>query len=171
MLKLVQSVKEELQEWLIMCVQCVVYSTFMLFMPAPQPANVAPVSVPAPVYSQVSSGTVAKDGQAAIVQMLKQLPNSADMSLLREELNSLYARLATVKDDTEAQNIIDNSLRSLSDRLRAQSNYDRVAEVLTAMLEVEEGSSVKSLGLKLFHGKNNSNINLKSPGKVAGWLR
>ncbi|GEM_PF-1874928 len=155
-----------------MCVQCVVYSTLMLFMPAPQPANVAAVNVPEAVYSQVSAGTVARDTQSAIAQMLKELPNSQDMSLLREELNSLYARLATVKDDAEAQNLINNSISSLSERLKAQPNYDRVAQALTAMLVIDDDRPLtKALGLKLFHNPNKIGISLQNSGKKGGWLR
>ncbi|WP_249099479.1 hypothetical protein [Argonema galeatum] len=141
-------------------------------MPAPQQANLAPVSVPEAVYSQVNTGTVAKDTQSAIAQMLKELPNSHDMSLLREELNSLYARLATVKDDTQAQNLINDSLRSLSERLKAQPNYDRVAQALTAMLVIDDTPQLtKALGLKLLHNPNKSGISLQNSGKKGGWLR
>lgn len=136
-----------------MCVQCVVYSALMVFAPAPQPAiNVAQANVPEAVYSQANGSKVARDTQNAIDQMLKQLPTTPDTMLLRTELNSLYGRLATVKDDAEAQSLIDNSLRSLSDRFKDQPNYQQINQNLMSILEVKDNQpSAKALGLKVSH--------------------
>lgn len=151
-----------------MCVQCLVYSALMVFMPAPQTANViAQVNPPSATYAQVNSSKVARDTQNAIVEMLKQLPINPDLGLLREELNSLYGRLATVKDDTEAQTLITNCLQDLSARLKDQPNYEQISQVLQSMLEVDENqSSAKTLGLKLLHQE----INLKTRSPKFGWL-
>lgn len=154
-----------------MCVQCVVYSTLMMFIPAPQPVNVAQVNTPEAVYSQVNTSKVASDTQNAIAQMLKQLPKTADMSLLRIELNSLYAQLATVKNDTEAQTLIDTTLRSLSERLKDQPNYEQINQTLMDMLEVEENqSSTKNLLHKIRQNKSFQGIHFKNQGKTIGWL-
>lgn len=153
-----------------MCVQCLVYSAIMVFMPAPQTANanvVAQVNPPSANYAQVNSSQVARDTQNAIAKMLEQLPNNPDMGLLREGLNSLYGRLATVKDDTEAQTLITNCLEDLSARLKDQPNYEQISQVLKSMLEVDGNqSSAKTVGMKLLHPE----INLKTRSTKFGWL-
>lgn len=151
-----------------MCVQCLVYSALMVFMPAPQTANVvAQVNAPEATYAQVNSSKVARDTQNAIAEMLKQLPITPEMLLLREELNSLYGRLATVKDDTEAQTLITNCLQDLSTRLKDQPNYEQISQTLKSMLEVDDNpSSPKTVGLKLLHRE----INLKTRSPKFGWL-
>ncbi|HEY9853634.1 MAG TPA: hypothetical protein V6D28_29460 [Leptolyngbyaceae cyanobacterium] len=155
-----------------MCVQCVVYSTLMMFMPAPQPVNVAQVNAPeAAVYSQINTSKVASDTQNAIAEMLKQLPKTSDMSFLRVELNSLYAQLATVKNDGEAQTLIDTTLRSISERLKEQPNYEQINQRLMGMLEVKEDEpSTKSLVQKIWQNKSFQGKSFKTQGKTVGWL-
>lgn len=154
-----------------MCIQCVVYSSLMMFMPAPQPVNVAQVNAPEAVYSQLNTSKVASDAQNAITQMLKQLPKTPDMSLLRIELNSLYAQLATVKNDAEAQTLIDTSLRTLSERLKDQPNYEQINQGLMSMLEIKENaSSPKSFEQKFLHNKSFQRSHFKNQVKTVGWL-
>lgn len=154
-----------------MCVQCLVYATFSLFMPAPQEAELPPVVNVDPIYSQVQTTSVAKEGQNAIARMLDKLPTSSDTRVLREGLESLKAKLTTIKDNEQAENLIDDELLSLSERLKTEPNYDKVAEILMGILETEEGrssgnySEFNALQSNLYRG-----ISLQSTVKKFGWL-
>lgn len=116
-----------------MYIQGLVFVALTLFTPVSQAAEL-PASAPQTVSSQINVSKVARDTQTAIAQLLQQLPNTAESRPLRTELNSLYGQLATITNDTEARNLIDRSLRSLSEGLKTQPNYEQVSKVLTAIL-------------------------------------
>ena len=87
-----------------MCTSCLLISAIMMFTPASDGVQA----------NQVNQTPLAQETQVAIVKMVNQLPKSSEMSLLRSGLLSLRSRLATVKNDVQAQNIINSELSSLS---------------------------------------------------------
>ena len=93
--------------------------------------------------------------------MVKQLPKSSDTRLLRSGLLELHSQLATTKNDTQAQQIIDSEINILSQQLSNSSSGEEVTELLEDMLiEDEPAPLVKSL---------NSAPNKSIP--TWGWLR
>ena len=84
--------------------------------------------------NQVNQTPLAQETQVAIVKMVNQLPKSSEMSLLRSGLLSLRSRLATVKNDVQAQNIINSELSSLSQRLSNVPSSEKVTEYLEDIL-------------------------------------
>lgn len=113
-----------------MCVACYAFSAMTLFTPvteAPQSTNVQSAS-------QVQSMPVAEETRISIAKMLKQLPKSADTRILREEFQSIQARLAGVKDDAKAETIINNGLNTLSQRVMAQPNSEKIIAVMEDLL-------------------------------------
>ena len=117
-----------------MYIQSFILATLTLSTLAPQAVAQLPPTAPQAVSSQMNSSKVARDTQAAIAQLLQQLPNSVESRPLRTELNALYGQLATITNDTEARDLIDRSLRSLSERLKTEPNYEQVSKVLTGIL-------------------------------------
>lgn len=117
-----------------MCVACYAFSAMTLFTPvteAPQSTNVQSAS-------QVQSMPMAEETRISIAKMLKQLPRSADTRVLREEFQSIQARLAGVKDDAKAETIINNGMNTLSQRLMAQPNSEKIIAVMEDLL-IDEG--------------------------------
>ena len=154
-----------------MCVQCLVYSTFSLFMPAPQQAELPPVVSVDPIYSQVQTTSVAKEGENAIARILDKLPTSSDTRMLREGLESLKAKLTTVKDNEQAENLIDDELLSLSERLKNEPNDNKVTEILMKILEVEENQSSGNFSdFNALKSQLSRGISLQSTAKNFGWL-
>ncbi len=116
-----------------MCTACLLFSTLMLFTPAGDAAPTKGVSV-------------AQETQVAITQMVKQLPKSADTKLLRSGLLDLHSQLATTKNDTQAQQVINSELNILSQQLNNSDSGEEVTELLEDMLiEDEPAPQVKSL--------------------------
>lgn len=116
-----------------MCTACLLFSALMLFTPAGDATPSKGVSV-------------AQETQVAITQMVKQLPKSSDTRLLRSGLLELHSQLATTKNDTQAQEIIDSELNILSQQLSNSSSGEEVTELLEDMLiEDEPTPLVKSL--------------------------
>ncbi len=116
-----------------MCTGCLLFSTLMMFTPAGDATPANKVSV-------------AQETQVAITQMVKQLPKSADTTLLRSGLLDLHSQLATTKNDTQAQQVIDSELNILSQQLNNSDSGEEVTELLEDMLiDDEPAPQVKSL--------------------------
>lgn len=143
-----------------------------LFSPvteAPQPANVNPSSLSNGQASQVKPMPVAEEARASITQMLKRMPNSPETQILREEFNSLQAKLVGVKDDDKADVIINNGLDTLSKRIMAAPNSDRIIEVLFEMGEAAN-PQMNSIQSKLLQGPSSSVTSFKGQSGSWGWL-
>ncbi len=156
-----------------MCISCLLFSAIALFTPvtaSPQAANLTSADVSSPVYSQVNSSKVAAETRSAIAQMVAGLPDSSDMRVLREELLSLKAKLAAVKDDAEADKMIDDGLRAMSKRILAEPNAGVIVEHLKDMLIDDSEPSANSSGLELLKNKSLNSLSLHSNGNTWGWL-
>ncbi len=156
-----------------MCVSCLLFSALTLFTPvtaAPQAANLTPAGVSSLGYSQVNSSKVAAETRSAIAQMVAQLPDSPDMRVLREELLSLKAQLAAVKDDAEADKMIDDGLRAMSTRILAEPNAGQIVEHLKGMLADDSQPPANSSGLKLLKSKTLYSLSLNGKSNTWGWL-
>ncbi|KJH70864.1 hypothetical protein [Aliterella atlantica] len=136
-----------------MCTVCLLTSALMMFTPAGDEVKPAQVSV-------------AQETQGAIVEMVEDLPKSSDTTLLRQGLLTLHSRLGTTKNDTQAQNVINNELSALSQRLTNSPHAEEVTELLEDMLiedEPEPEPLVK--GVKYAPNKPQAKTN------NWGWLR
>lgn len=156
-----------------MCLLCVLFSAIELFTPVTaslQAANLTPADVSSPAYSQVNSSKVAVETRSAISQMVAQLPDSPDMRVLRQELLSLKAQLAAVKDDAEADKTINEGLRSMNTRIMAQPNAGVIVEHLKDMLIDDTESPANSSGLELLKSKGLNYLSLNDKGNTWGWL-
>lgn len=149
-----------------MCLTCLAFSAMTLFTPVTE----APQSAGQPA-SQVQSMPVAEETQISIAKLLKQMPNSPETRVLREEFQSIQARLAGVKDDTKAEAIISNGLDSLSKRVMAEPNSEQIMEVMMKMLEADNQQALKVLKLDtlLSRGYNPVSPNAQE-GRSWGWL-
>ncbi len=107
-----------------MCTSCLLISAIMMFTPASDGVQV----------NQVNQTPLAQETQVVIIEMVNQLSKSSEMSLLRSGLLSLRSRLATVKNDVQAQNIINSELSSLSQRLSNVPSSEKVTEYLEDIL-------------------------------------
>lgn len=156
-----------------MCVTCLAFSAMTLFSPvteAPQPTSLNPSSLSDGQASQVKPMPVAEETRASITQMLKRMPNSPETQILREEFSSLQAKLAGVKDDTKADMIINDGLDTLSKRVMAAPNSDRIIEVLFEMGEAGANSQMNSIQSKLLQGPSSSVTSFKGQSGSWGWL-
>jgi len=161
-----------------MCFGCLMFSTLTLFIPAPEPA---PMSTGAAVlpevgYSQVEQYSevetiTAGDVQVAIAAMLQEIPNSEEMRFLRQELKSLQAQMATLDRDTDVEDMLDDRLQEIQERVLSAPGSEQVMEVLMSMLIIEDGDpAVKALGKKMLSSPKNK-LNLTSKFHSWGWLR
>lgn len=136
-----------------MCTVCLLASALMIFTPA---GDVTPAN----------GVSVAQETQSAITQMVKQLPKSSDTELLRSGLLDLHSQLATTKNDTQAQQVINSELNILSQQLSNSDSGEEVTELLEDMLiEDEPQPQVKSV-----RPTPNKSIQNKSI-PTWGWLR
>lgn len=111
--------------------------------------------------------SLAQETQVSITELVKQLPNSSDTTLLREGLFSLRSRLSTAKNDDHAQEIINDEVASLSQRLSVHHTADEVTEILEALLIEDEN---KPLIKSLIKGSNYVSVAPKVKEKNWGWL-
>lgn len=157
-----------------MCVTCLAFSAMTLFSPvteAPQPANVAPASVPSTQVRQVKSMSVAEETRIVLTEMLKRMPNSPETRVLREEFKSLQAKLVGVKDDDKADAIIDDGVNSLSKRVMAAPNSDQLIEVLFELREAKNNQQAANiLKLNMVSGRLSSAPLPKGQSGNGGWL-
>lgn len=135
-----------------------------LFTPvteAPQSANMQPAG-------QIQSMPVAEETRTSIAELLKRLPNSPDSRVLREEFQSLQARLVGVKDDAKAAAIINSGLDALSKRVMAEPNSEQISALMSSML-VEDNPQTKSSESEPLPG---SSLGTTSANQGSwGWLR
>lgn len=108
-----------------MCTVCLLTSALMMFTPAGDEIKSPQISV-------------AQETQGAIVEMVEDLPKSSDTTMLRQGLLTLHSRLETTKNDRQAQNVINNELSSLSQRLTNSPHAEEVTELLEDMLIEDE---------------------------------
>ena len=161
-----------------MCFGCLMFSTLTLFIPAPEPApmNTSAAVVPEVGYSQVEQydeveTITALDVQVAIAAMLQEIPNTEEMSVLRQELKSLQAQMATVSPDTDVEDSLNDRLQEIQDRVLSAPGSEQVMEVLMSILIIDDGDpAVKALGKKILSSpKNKLALTSKSPNW--GWLQ
>lgn len=156
-----------------MCVTCLVFSALTLFSPvteAPQLGNGTSANVSNAQAKQVKLMPVAEDTRISIAKMLKQMPNSPETRILREEFKSLQAKLSGVKDDAKAEVIIDDGLNALSKRVVVAPNSDRNVEVLFEMREAEANPQLmNSTQSKLLQGLSLSATSHRQ-SRSWGWL-
>jgi hypothetical protein len=139
-----------------------------LFMPVtevPQAVNSSSASAFSTQASQAQSLSVAEESRIAITGMLKQLPNSPDTQILREEFQSLHAQLAGVKDNTAAEVMIDDKLNALSQRVMVAPNSQQIMEVL---FNLREGKYNQQAENSLGHQRLSTLFS--SQDKQWGWL-
>jgi Mg/Co/Ni transporter MgtE len=146
-----------------------------LFTPvteAPQPANTTSANISNVQASQAKSMPVAEETRISIAKLLKQMPNSPETRILREEFKSIQARLAGVNDDAKAEAIISNGLDSLSKRVMAEPNSDQIIEVMMKMLEEDNQQALKVLKLDTLQSRNYNPAppNTLQEGRSWGWL-
>jgi len=147
-----------------------------LFSPvieAPQPADLAPASVSRTSANQVQSMPLAEETRLSISAMLKQMPNSPETRVLREEFQAIQARLVGIQDDAKAEAIIDDGLNTLSKRVAAEPNSDQIVEVMMKMLEGEDNQqAAKVLQLSSLQSQGNTPalVNVQAQAKSWGWL-
>ncbi len=91
-----------------MCVGCLITSAILTFSPV-QPDL-------APQQPQVN---FAQQQQIAIARVIKNLPESSDVSMLKEGLTSIQAQLSVTIDETEARQILKTEVANLSQRITA----------------------------------------------------
>lgn len=161
-----------------MCMTCLTFSVLTLFIPAPDPApmTTGAAMVPEVGYSQVEQydeveTITAGDVQVAIAAMLQEIPNTEEMSVLRQELKSLQAQMATVSPDTDVEDSLSDRLQEIQERVLSAPGSDQVMELLMSMLIIDDGDpAVKALGKKiLLSPKNKLALTGKSPSW--GWLK
>lgn len=161
-----------LGETYYMCIVCgVFFSTLTLFTPvteAPNPANVTSVNVPKVQYQQINSIPMVEKTRIKLAGMLNQLPNSDEMRVLREELESLQAQLATVKDDAKAKKIIEIGLNSISKRILAEPNSDQTFRVFMKLLEAKYNQQAAN-GLNLNAAKKQAMGSTPFIGQGISW--
>lgn len=144
-----------------MCVTCLVTSALMFFTPSVS-------DVPSSAGNQVA---LAQETQAAITQLVKNLPNSSEISVLRDGLEVLQVKLAKAKNDVEAQAILDTELDVLNKRINADPNSWKINEALEEILIIDDNDQlIKSLKLPTSKTKNLPPVP-KSQGMNWGWLR
>lgn len=146
-----------------MCVTCLAFSAMTLFTPVTEAphANMQPAG-------QIQSMPVAEETRTSIAELLKRLPNSPDSRILREEFQSLQARLVGVKDDAKAAEIINSGLDTLSKRVMAEPNSEQISALMSSML-VEDNPQTKSSESELLPG---SSLGTTSANQGSwGWLR
>ncbi len=88
-----------------MCVGCLITSAILTFSPV-QP-GLAP-------QQQVN---FSQQKQVAIARVIKNLPESSDVSMLKEGLSSIQAQLSVAIDETEARQILKTEVAELSQRI------------------------------------------------------
>lgn len=125
-----------------MCVGCLVTSALMLFTPvseAPQPVSAPAANPDVAVYATVNDDlSLAEQTQIAIADMLSRLPDSPDYRVLHQGLRTFQVRLMDVRDDAEAQQIIDEETRSLNVQMMTAPNYDQLLEAMNTIMEEKD---------------------------------
>ncbi|WP_019498171.1 hypothetical protein [Pseudanabaena sp. PCC 6802] len=134
-----------------MCVGCLITSAILAFSPVQ--TGTAP---------QQPQANLTQQRQIAIARVIKQLPASNDVKLLREGLESIQGQLSVAIDDNEAQQILKTEVASLSQRITADSNGKFMFETLDRIITEDDTPS-------LWQQKSLSNQ--KAPSFQWGWLK
>lgn len=156
-----------------MCITCLAFSALSLFTPVtevPQSVDIQLGTV-REITFQANSLKVAHENQVASAEMINQLPDSPEMLILKEELQSLRVQLDIAKNDAEAEVIIYDGLQVLSKRVMASSNAEKIIEVLKAMVVEEEYVQLTPpASLNRLQDKNYGLAPLIGRSKNWGWL-
>jgi hypothetical protein len=107
-----------------MCVGCLITSAILTFSP------VSPSITPA--QPEVN---FAQQRQVAIAQVIKKLPASGDVSILRDGLESIQGQLSVATDDAEARQILKTEVANLSQRISAAPNSKVMFDALNGVIE------------------------------------
>jgi hypothetical protein len=128
-----------------MCVGCLVTSAILAFSPV-QPGL-------APEQLQVN---FAQQKQVAIARVIKNLPATSDVSMLKEGLTSIQAQLSVAIDETEARQILKTEVADLSQRItndpKGKIMFNALDRVIAETDEVQPLLQSKSL----FNGKKHT---------------
>lgn len=89
--------------------------------------------IPDALAEAVDRVAMSQDKTAAILELASRLPYSPETRALQQEVERLQHRLATVKDQDEAKQIV-SEIRALSDRMMADPDYARTIKALEAAL-------------------------------------
>ena len=93
-----------------MCVGCLITSAILTFSPV-QPG----------LATQQPQVNFAQQKQVAIARVIKNLPESSDVSMLKEGLSSIQTQLSVAIDETEARQILKTEVADLSQRITNDS--------------------------------------------------
>jgi hypothetical protein len=110
-----------------MCVGCLITSAILTFSPVQ--TGTAP---------QQPEANLTQQKQVAIARVIKQLPASNDVKLLREGLESIQGQLSVAIDDREAQQILKTEVTSLSQRITADPNGKVMFSTLDRIIAEED---------------------------------
>lgn len=128
-----------------MCVGCLITSAILTFSPV-QPGL-------APQQPQVN---FAQQKQVAIARVIKSLPASSDVSMLKEGLSSIQAQLSVAIDETEARKILKTEVADLSQRITADPKGKVMFNALDrAIAETDEAQPLLQ-SKSLLNGKKHS---------------
>ena len=135
-----------------MCVGCLVTSAILAFSPV-QPGL-------APEQPQVN---FAQQKQVAIARVIKNLPASSDVSMLKEGLSSIQAQLSVAIDETEARQILKTEVADLSQRITNDPKGTVMFNALDRVIAETEDAQPLFQSKSLFNGKKH--------GVNWGWLK
>ncbi|MCD8485222.1 MAG: hypothetical protein LRZ84_00310 [Desertifilum sp.] len=153
-----------------MCISCLLFSTLTLFMPVTEAANPAPNGILDP-QPEVSGLISAQESRSAIASLLRELPDSPEMSILRSELKTLKIQLGQTNSDREADLLLETGLRTVSERVLAEPSADLAIDALTDMLLLEDNQpETQQLGLKMLQTIK-PNANLLDNNQNWGWVQ
>ncbi|NCJ07242.1 hypothetical protein GS597_12145 [Synechococcales cyanobacterium C] len=148
-----------------MCFGCVTLSAFTLLIPvadAPQPSNVPVLNAPAAKITQTQSMDSVPRFRAAIAQMIVAASQAPDAEIVHEELTSIHANLEGITDIAQAQDIVDDGMDILAQRVLAAPNADALIDLL---YDLQTGSLTPQAQLRL-----PTSTLLSSNHPAWGWL-
>lgn len=128
-----------------MCVGCLITSAILTFSPV-QPGL-------APQQPQVN---FAQQKQVAIARVIKSLPASSDVSMLKEGLSSIQAQLSVAIDETEARKILKTEVADLSQRITADPKGKVMFNALDRVIAETDEAQPLLQSKSLLNGKKHS---------------
>ncbi len=128
-----------------MCIGCLVTSAILAFSPV-QPGL-------APQQPQVN---FAQQKQVAIARVIKSLPASSDVSMLKEGLSSIQAQLSVAIDENEARQILKTEVADLSQRITADPKGKVMFNALDRVIAETDEAQPLLQSKSLLNGKKHS---------------
>ncbi len=146
-----------------MCFGCITLSAFTLFIPvtdASQPTHLPVTNTPGAEMAQVQLSANVPKFRDTVAQMIEQVSQSPDAEILREELTAIHVGLAGVTDLTQAQEIVDDGMDAMAQRVMAAPNADDLIDLLYDLQDRQFGPQAQL----------QSSITLLGNSKAWGWL-